>query len=222
MEPTDIVKIPYDLQRLGMFAAGVSFTAILTSMTQHNSNIHKWLQLAPSALLMWFVMVVCGASPYQDMAHTLLAALYLATLVIWDPPIFDDDNIVTTTRPFKATFFPHALLDRLSWHRSKEHNEDKDESQQGEDPTDSATGDAQPRVWLGHWVAKGTVALTIPLQILRLYDWGLQIQRWPIPSFLGATIGWSAGLVLGTCWTMIMTARNTSSSGHRQPRNRAE
>jgi hypothetical protein len=42
------------------------------------------------------------------------------------------------------------------------------------------------------------LVLTIVVSILRLYDRGWQVQRWPTPIVLGATYGWVGGVMIGT------------------------
>lgn len=52
-------------------------------------------------------------------------------------------------------------------------------------------------------VAHSVVAFNIPCQILLLFDAGLQVQRWPVPTIMASTFGWAVGLVVGTMWAVI-------------------
>ena len=44
---------------------------------------------------------------------------------------------------------------------------------------------------------RGTVLGTIPFQVLNVLDWGIQVQRWPLPVLIGSTYGWIGGTLLG-------------------------
>jgi hypothetical protein len=43
----------------------------------------------------------------------------------------------------------------------------------------------------------GVFCGAIPFQLLQVLDWGLQIQRWPLPLIIGTTIGWVVGTMVG-------------------------
>lgn len=49
-----------------------------------------------------------------------------------------------------------------------------------------------------------TLFLTVPFLVLRLYDWGSQIQRWPLPILLGSTYGFAVGSTLGSMLVMAL------------------
>ena len=49
----------------------------------------------------------------------------------------------------------------------------------------------------------GTLLVAIPFQVLHVLDWGIQIQRWPLPVIIGTTYGWIVGSALGIIWTQV-------------------
>jgi hypothetical protein len=155
-------------------------------------------------------LVVCGASPYQHGAHTLLAATYLSTLCFFDPPIFGHHTVshpqtTTTAKSFDLLY--DALLERLQGpQRRMPRNDDDDDGNNGhyhDDDDDSIV--QQQQMILARTIWYSCIAGTIPMQILLLYDRGWQVQRWPIPIILGCTMGWIIGTVLGTILAVTTT-----------------
>ena len=43
----------------------------------------------------------------------------------------------------------------------------------------------------------GMLGMNIPFQILQVLDWGIQVQRWPVPVLLGISYGYILGTFLG-------------------------
>lgn len=159
MDPTDIVLVPFDLQRLASYVAATSCTGSLASPWAHSnsSSLQKWAQ---ATIVFWIMAVVCGTPPTREIYHTALASAYLATL--------------TVLLPVTATTTTAAVQGR------KKNNKSLDAQQ-----------------LLATCQVHATLFLTVPFQVLRLYDWGSQIQRWPLPILLGSTYGYVAGSVLG-------------------------
>jgi len=180
MDPTEIIAVPYDLERLAIYTAVVVFAAIVI-----REPVEAW----PTALWQWGqrtfacfgLFVLCGASPYEKLVHTLLAAAYFAMLCWCDAPVF---SATTTTQRNASSMVSlnEQLQQRL---RARHHHH-------------SMPQQAQKQCLLQTIVLYACIACTIPLQILLLYDRGWQLQRWPIPVILGVTIGWVAGTVFGT------------------------
>jgi hypothetical protein len=169
LDPTEIVKIPCDAHRLGLFVLGVCFFAVVLAGQTTPATITSLLQ---RVLFTGLVMLVSGASPYHNLLHSMLAALYLATLSSWDPPVFAQTSWWTLQDGINPIFPPYG-----------------------------ATRCAQTE--LAAIVSQSTIAATIPLQILRLYDRGWQVQRWPLPILLGSTYGWAIGVFFGT-WFLTL------------------
>jgi len=136
---------------------------------------------------LFVVMIVCGASPYENLGHTAFAAMYLATLSggFLDPPVFASSS-GTAGSSGKAWTGSNSctLIRRLRGSCSESQSSSK-------------------REIVAAIATNATIATTIPFQILLLYDRGWQLQRWPVPVVLGSSIGWCLGTVLGTAWVMI-------------------
>jgi len=159
--------VPIDLPRLLLYVAGVLFVAMLAS--HHHDLVNKLLNISKLTIIVFIVMIVCGASLYENQWHTLAASVYFTTLLTFDPPILDDSS---------------------RW------NEQYIRIRLRGSPIQSL----QDRIAVATFHC--TVAATIPLQILRLYDRGWQVQRWPVPVILGSTYGWILGVVIGTLWAL--------------------
>jgi hypothetical protein len=50
---------------------------------------------------------------------------------------------------------------------------------------------------------------------LRLYDWGGQIQRWPLPVMLGSTYGFVLGTMVGLFATVAMHCSPKLQEGYK-------
>ena len=129
-----------------------------------------WLQ---SSAAVFVICIVAGASPYQDLVHTLLAAIYFSTLCWFAPPIFPhiQDHSARNTADDVLELLRHRV---------------------------SVSNARSQHSVLAATTTQATIGCTIPFPILLLYDRGWQAQRWPVPIILGSTIGWSLGVLLGT------------------------
>jgi len=79
LDPTEIVAIPYDLQRLTIYVLGTLVAA--TFLPQHGfRNLPDVLGIS---VVVFGLFLLCGASPIYHLLHTALAALYLTTLSSW-------------------------------------------------------------------------------------------------------------------------------------------
>lgn len=62
--------------------------------------------------------------------------------------------------------------------------------------------DQKQQAIVARGASQGTIAGAVVFQILRLYDRGWQVQRWPVPVILGSTIGWTVGAFVGALWIL--------------------
>jgi hypothetical protein len=220
MDPTEMVLVPYDLQRLGIYVLGTTFFSIIT--TSDNDLIFiKTILIVQWTAICLVAMIICGASWHEHVWHSLAAALHVVTLASWDPsPIFFAHQAAKKSRPRGSggrsyrentapatTTAPARFIDQYQYHNrlflERFSLEPASQRRQG-----------ARREWLlATIIAHCVMAVTIPMQILRLYDWGMQIQRWPVPTILGASIGWAMALILGTPLLLLLdsnTKRKTS------------
>lgn len=174
LDPTVIIAIPYNLERLSIYVAMVVLV-VLFDAANHNRGgrfLQKSTELIQLSVISWTIFILCGASPTQNVWHTLLAAVYFVTLLWFDPPVFDcvDGRNNNIPNGLRQNFFRRFQGKSLSCQQDV----------------------------VATTVLQCTVAMTIPMQILLLYDRGWQIQRWPVPVIIGSTIGWVVGTILGT------------------------
>mgnify|MGYP003497608547 CR=1 FL=1 len=133
------------------------------------------LEIGQLMVLCVAVFVLCGTSPYENHVHTGLAAAYFAALCWTDPPIFAS---MRRRRPLMEQLQQRLHGIQLRSAQSPFHH--------------------QQQEILAACILQATVAVTIPMQILLLYDRGWQAQRWPVPVLLGSTVGWVGGTLFGT------------------------
>jgi len=180
LDPTEIVAVPYDLERLSVYVASVIVYLILIRHPVEDwpRTLGQWLQLTAVCFALF---VLCGASPYEKQAHTVLAAAYFAALCWCEPPVFETLQTVnlqswSLLQEFQQRFHRCGRRHRHNLHSLAQ----------------------QRQSLLQSIVLHACIACTIPLQILLLYDRGWQWQRWPIPVVLGSTIGWIGSTIVGT------------------------
>ena len=184
LDPTEIVLIPYDISRLWLHVAMVTFFYITTSSkTLLRKQIPILLSMTACTTAAY---IIYGASPTDNKWQTLAAALYLVILVQWDSPAW----ILERDAPSSSL----SVLERLSLAASNSRA--------------AVTTSAVDRLAIVQ--TQAVVGFTIVLHILRLYDRGWQLQRWPVPTILGATVGWIAGRWMGLL-TLQTSERQTSS-----------
>jgi hypothetical protein len=172
------------------------------------------------SVLLTLVFILYGASLYDHIFHTYLAAVYVFTLSWLDPPIFsfarDHKSKVPTTTTTTATHTttqlhnPRHVYDSILLHL------------RGSTPQVTSTATAavtgvvvasspsttwqrqrQRQLILSQTIVYTCWICTVPMQILLLYDRGYQIQRYPVPIILGSTIGWILGVLLGTIRALV-------------------
>jgi hypothetical protein len=133
-----------------------------------------WYHLLPSSAMVLSFMIVAGASPTTNILHTAISALYCAALCLADPPLR-----IPVAPP--RTFAEHLR------YRFRGHEVYSDRKQ-------------RQQAIVARAASQGTLAGAVVFQILRLYDRGWQVQRWPVPVITGSTIGWTVGALIGTLW----------------------
>lgn len=174
IDPTDIVLVPYDLKRLTYYVMIMSFILLL-----YTRQLPKLADNYPVLAIMFMaVMVLAGASPSENILHTLMGACHTTALCLTEPPLFH--------APLQIRWLSQILRYRLSGEQP---------------PMKNVPVAAKQPMFQQMLVARTTtqccLAGTSLSSILRLYDWGIQVQRWPVPTILGGTVGWAVGVVVG-------------------------
>lgn len=140
------------------------------------------------------VFVLCGASPTENVLHTVLASISFVTLGWFDTPALYGNYSHTTppTTTQETAIKKSPLMGSSSmplidvWHQRLRGRHQ-----------DWMTTAQRQQLFLERCVFFSCIVCTIPCQILLLYDRGWQVQRWPCPVIIGSTIGWIVGVLLG-------------------------
>jgi hypothetical protein len=77
LDPTEIVLVPYNLERFTLFVLGPLFLATVADP----SGYKQLPSLAGLSFLVFCTMILCGASPTENLLHTALASIYLSTVI---------------------------------------------------------------------------------------------------------------------------------------------
>lgn len=166
LDPTEIIVVPYPLERLAWFVGLTVFfgwLVVLSSWSHPRVMLQHLSHLVQGTLLSSIAIILCGADPWTNILHTLGSALYLTNLALFVHPWSDTE--------LKSTF-PDSMYHYL-------------------DRNDSMMSCR----------LCGTVLGTIPFQVLNVLDWGIQVQRWPLPVIIGSTYGWIGGTLVGIVLT---------------------
>lgn len=202
MDPTDIVLTPFDFHRLTVYVAVVSVASGLLAVAKGVPFGSLCIQWISASGAIWALAVVCGASPTNHIRHTGLASLYVATLAV----VLTALSATATTSPQQAWWQPRLSLPLLPTATSSK-----------DIPTPQATQmfDQFNEEFLASCQMHMTLFVSVPFQVLRLYDWGSQIQRWPLPVVLGSTYGFVLGTILGLCATVAMHCNPKLREGYK-------
>jgi hypothetical protein len=218
MDPTDIVLVPYDLLRLSRYIVQ-EFLALTVCSLVSSRSIPKLrydlVCIILSTGLIFLVFVLCGAPPTPNVSHTVWAAVHTSVLLWLDPPVVSlasnsgvDQSPATPTAFGFLQSFGESVRGLVSGPAAIYPKEGK------------ARAPSQLQCQLKSIVAHSMLAVLIPFPILRLYDRGWQVQRWPVPIVLGTTYGWIAGMVGGTLWITVFASRQKqlAASSQKNPR----
>lgn len=85
LDPTEIVLIPYQQRRLATY---VSWTVVAALLSSPQTILNRMKLLWNWTIVMFGIMILCGASPTENLAHTGWASLYFVTLAATEPPLF--------------------------------------------------------------------------------------------------------------------------------------
>jgi GPI biosynthesis protein family Pig-F. len=132
-------------------------------------TIKYLVMMAVLTVILFCISILCGASPFANVHHSLLASFYVATLGFGYIQPKADESIQMAIKRVIVVNDYHELpfIDCLV-------NE------------------------MNGYVLYSVVAVTVPFMILNVLDGGFQIQRWPLPIILGSFCGHIIGITLGT------------------------
>jgi hypothetical protein len=220
MDPTDIVLVPYDLHRLTVYVGTVSVLSLIyllltTPRPKKNALIMTFLvvlwHFVRAIVMTWMVVILCGAPPRREIQHTILACVYVATLVFFTTTINSSSSSSSNQQGSPTTWWWwHSRLNLPNLPMNLHKDDDGDgihDATTGHDNVQQSLLEDEEEFYrelLAVCQSHATVFVSIPLAVLRLYDWGSQIQRWPLPLLLGSTYGHVVGTVLGILMCLIL------------------
>ena len=191
LDPTEIVLVPVPLERLLLCTMAIVFVVILTA----SQPFAKFTTLCIWSMINAGVMILCGASHKENLVHTFLASVYATSLIIWD--LIGEDT--------KAASSPASSSKKAEKKHNHNHHHDGDFLWRISPPPSSFFL-KEPAVVRSHT----TLLVGIIFHIFRLYDRGWQIQRWPIPTIVGTTVGWTVGVLIQTVFPYFWKSGNGS------------
>jgi hypothetical protein len=158
MDPSEIVKVPYDIKRLSVFTMVPIVTLLFVAMWDAPTKLTSFmLTLFRLTIVVFGVLGLCGANLGTNPQHSMYTAIYAAAL------------LTTTINPSNAA--SSKVQEQLPF----------------ADKSDA----------INFFRLYGVLLTTIALQILQVLDWGVQVQRWPLPIILGVTYGYVVGTLFG-------------------------
>jgi hypothetical protein len=173
MDPSEIIAVPFPLEGLRTLVYFTIAIVLLTAPCTRLVYLHIPTEILAHLMAtasMFAVLILCGVHPLRDLQHTLWASLYL-TILAWPIGVLRDGK--------KKSDF--SFMNRFY---------------QLVDLPLAAKGDDIALIVASHRFY-GTLIGLIPCAILNILDWGVQIQRWPLPLLIGGTYGWMAGNFAG-------------------------
>ena len=171
--------VPLDIHRLAWYVGAVCIASALVAVTRGVSLGNLCFSWLSASGVFWVVAVVSGAPPTKHVLHTGLVCLYVASLVV---NLTASSACTLATFPQQTRWQAWLSLPLLPTAVST---------------ADFTTTEQFNKALLASCQIHAALFVTVPFQILRLYDWGSQIQRWPLPIILGSTYGFVLGTVLG-------------------------
>jgi len=158
-------------------------------------TIKYLIMMAALTIILFFISILCGASPFVNVHHSLLACFYLATLGFGYIQPKADESIQTAIK--------RVIV--------------------GPDYSELPYIDCLVNEMNGCIMYSVLGVMTVPFMILTVLDGGFQIQRWPLPMILGTFCGHMIGITVGTLvgiYRLYRLPRKkdvTPSSGSRSP-----
>jgi hypothetical protein len=178
-------------------------------------------RISLDALVMTFLMILCGASPSRDVGHTVCAALYLVAVATATTTTSPLPRMLMTTAPPKRGSAQHnevdieedstpmvhmLLLQRLSYASSSVPADLFAGTKS--DPSRRNRRSLDHHRLLSLFPCLLAVGFNVPFSVLRLYDRGWQWQRWPVPIIVATTYGWAVGNLAETILRVRLPRRS--------------
>mmetsp|Transcript_10462 Transcript_10462/g.23222 ORF Transcript_10462/g.23222 Transcript_10462/m.23222 type:complete len:263 (-) Transcript_10462:1155-1943(-) len=213
MDPSDIIATPFPLYQLCKFVAlslvwnlFVAFMcrAMLkdeiqtdTDYGNQSGSFHIILMIGwmigLSTISIHLIFILCGIHPTIFPLLTLVSAFYLAFNMLIPILLFMPRNCVSR-QEYEYYFIEEVVFELKEVSNyifgpplTKEQTKKQQRQQQN-----------QNRIqYIHQYTALGTIIGMAACAILRIFDHGMQIQRYPFPIIVGATWGSCGGILMG-------------------------
>jgi len=184
--PVDVLKVvAYRTCRSVMIPTEFILTTILLSYqgskyglnTIHRDSIDIMIRsainyasmMAGLNVIIFCIATLCGASPFHNIQHTMLATVYFSTLAFG----YIQPNLKSSQDTIEKVVFAPDYSNELNFMENLVNE-------------------------MNCWILYATCGVTIPFMILNILDHGDQLQRWPLPIIVGSLCGHIIGVVVGT------------------------
>ena len=109
LDPTEIISHTFPMFDLVVFVGGTMTCLFLCSVPWWDIRIlsQQLFQISQVTVLLWSGIILCGADPIQQYAHTALTSMYIASLLSWNPGL-----------PLSCSILQHNRSSRLATCRS--------------------------------------------------------------------------------------------------------
>jgi len=212
MDPSDIIATPFPLHKVCTFVAlslmwNLAVALICRAMTKHNNlqhdhtrdvhwksaTLHVISVLGVLTVIIHFVFILCGIHPTVFLLHTLASAFYVALNMLLPVLLLVPIHCISHKHHNSAsnavTFKLKEVNNYLFGSVLMLTNERQTQKQQN--------GNNRIQQHVFRCATLGTVIGMGACAILRVLDHGMQIQRYPIPTLVGATWGCCGGAIIG-------------------------
>lgn len=146
--------------------------------------------------IIFLIVILSGASPVENVHHTLLASAYLSNLMFsYIPPSHEKLTLFHSIANVVMAFSPFNKIES----GKKQHQ--------------SPFIMMQERVTeFNAFILYSIIGILCPFMILNILDHGEQHQRWPLPIILAALLGHVIGVILGLVYAWARMYRSGTLS----------
>mmetsp|Transcript_17190 Transcript_17190/g.32248 ORF Transcript_17190/g.32248 Transcript_17190/m.32248 type:complete len:265 (-) Transcript_17190:20-814(-) len=224
LDPSIIIETPFPLEQLCTFVAlslvwnlliAIACKMIITPkklQTQtdgHQSGkVHVILMIGISTILIHFVIILCGIHPTMSPFHTIVSAFYLAFNMLLPVLLFVPMNF---TSQHQYTHHHDSFMGEVLFKFKGICSYIFGPTLTMEQPTKGHIVQTQRKdqhkiQYVQQYSVLGTISGMGACSILRILDHGMQIQRYPIPIIVGATLGSCGGVLIGAAITTVLSS----------------
>lgn len=156
------------------------------------------------AVVIFFLSILLGASPWKWLWHTVLASLYVSSLTFGfiqskRCDVNPDVNVKSSegSGAYIRLFLDPIVHIMIGPESPPLAGGVESTAVQNSEGSTSGFGSWTAFDQINRCVVYSVMIITVPFMILNILDHGDQIQRWPVPILLGSTVGHVVGVGFG-------------------------